>query len=195
MSALVRCAWVGDDPLYQRYHDEEWGLPERDPVRLFEMLILEGAQAGLSWITVLRRREGYRAAFDGFDPEPMARWDERRIDTLVTDERIIRHRGKIESARDNARAWLRVREQHGSFTALIWDHVDGVPRDGRRRTLADVPTTSPESVAMSRELKRWGFRFVGPTICYAFMQAAGLVNDHTLDCHRHGACLAAGRRR
>ena len=180
----ARCPWAGSDPLYVRYHDEEWGVPVHDDRHFFEMLVLEGAQAGLAWITVLRKRGGYRAAFDGFDPAVVAGYDDRRVAALLENPAIIRNRLKIESAVGNARAFLRVQAEHGSFDRYVWRFVDGRPRLNRWRALAEVPAETPESRAMSRDLKRRGFRFVGPTICYAFMQATGLVNDHLADCFR-----------
>ncbi len=180
----ARCPWAGSDPLYVRYHDEEWGVPVHDDRRFFEMLVLEGAQAGLAWITVLRKRGGYRAAFDGFDPAVVAGYDDRRVAALLENPAIIRNRLKIESAVGNARAFLRVQAEHGSFDRYVWRFVDGRPRLNRWRTLAEVPAETSESRALSRDLKRRGFRFVGPTICYAFMQATGLVNDHLADCFR-----------
>ena len=180
----TRCPWAGSDPLYVRYHDEEWGVPVHDDRHFFEMLVLEGAQAGLAWITVLRKRGGYRAAFDGFDPAVVAGYDDRRVAALLENPAIIRNRLKIESAVGNARAFLRVQAEHGSFDRYVWRFVDGRPRLNRWRTLAEVPAETSESRALSRDLKRRGFRFVGPTICYAFMQATGLVNDHLADCFR-----------
>jgi len=181
---VTRCGWAGADPLYVRYHDEEWGVAVHDDRALFEFLTLEGAQAGLAWITILRKRAGYRKAFAGFDPKKVARFDEARIDALVQDEGIVRHRGKIESTVTNARAFLAVQKEHGSFDAYIWSFVGGAPLVNRRRTLKDVPARTPESEAMSRDLTKRGFRFVGPTICYAFMQACGLVDDHVSTCFR-----------
>jgi DNA-3-methyladenine glycosylase I len=180
-----RCAWAGDDPLYCAYHDHEWGLPSREDAHLFEMLLLEGAQAGLSWITILRKREGYRRAFAGFDAARIARFDRRRIEALLADPQIVRNRLKLESAVSNARAYLTLVEREGSFSGWLWGFVDGEPRVNRWRDLAEVPAETPESRALSRALKQRGFRFVGPTICYAFMQAVGMVNDHTTDCFRH----------
>jgi len=180
----VRCAWA-TTPLGIVYHDEEWGVPVHDDRRLFEMLVLEGAQAGLSWETILRKRERYREVFDGFDPARVARYGPEEVESLLSDAGIVRHRGKIEAAITNARALLDVREELGSFDALVWSFVGGRPRNNERWALADLPAKTPESEAMSRELRRRGFRFVGPTICYAFMQAVGLVNDHTTDCFRH----------
>ena len=179
---LLRCPWPGDDPLYLRYHDEEWGRPLRDDRALFELLLLEGAQAGLSWITVLRKRGNYRAAFDGFDPEKIARYDESKIAGLLLNEGIVRNRLKVRAFVRNARAYLDLAEKETSFSRWIWDFVGGAPSAARRAGMADVPTETEESRAMSRELKSRGFTFVGPTICYAFMQAAGLVNDHLEGC-------------
>jgi len=180
-----RCPWAGDDPLYQAYHDREWGRPLRDERALFELLVLEGAQAGLAWITILRKREGYRRAFAGFDPERVAAFGERDRARLLADAGIVRNRAKIAAAIDNARAWLALRERDGGPVEWLWSFVGGEPRVHRWRTLAEVPATSPESERMSRALKAGGFRFVGPTICYAFMQAAGMVNDHLVGCFRH----------
>jgi DNA-3-methyladenine glycosylase I len=180
----VRCRWAGSDPLYVAYHDEEWGVPLHDDRRLFEMLILEGAQAGLSWLTILRRREGYRQAFDHFDPERIARYDARKRAALLRDERIIRNRLKVEAAVGNARAFLAVSEEAGTFDRWIWELAGGAPKVNRRRRMGDVPAETDASRAMSRELKRRGFKFVGPTICYAFMQAVGMVNDHLTGCFR-----------
>lgn len=182
---LERCPWCGKDPLYVRYHDEEWGVPVHDDRKLFEMLILDGAQAGLSWLTILRKRENYRQAFDHFDPELIAHYDEWRIAQLLTDPGIVRNRLKIAGAVKNARAYLALRERHGPLTAFIWRYVDGIPRQNTWKSLAEVPAKTVEAEAMSRDLKRLGFTFVGPTICYAFMQAAGIVNDHLIGCFRH----------
>lgn len=190
MSALTvapRCGWVSDDPLYITYHDEEWGTPAHDDRRLFEMLILEGMQAGLSWITVLRKRENFRAAFDGFDPEIVAQYGEAKIAALMNDAGIIRNRSKINAAVTNARAFLDVQAEFGSFDAYIWQFIGGKPRINRWPTLADVPAETDESRQMSKALKKRGFKFVGPTICYAYMQSCGMVNDHTLDCAWHPA--------
>jgi DNA-3-methyladenine glycosylase I len=183
--ALVRCGWTTADPLYLAYHDEEWGVPLHDDRRLFEMLVLEGAQAGLSWITILRRREGYRKAFDGFDPEKVARYGTKKISALLADPGIIRNRAKVDAAIANARAFLTVREESGSFDRFLWAFVAAKPIQNRWQSMAEVPAATAESKAMSKELKRRGFGFVGPTICYAFMQAVGMVNDHTTDCFRH----------
>jgi DNA-3-methyladenine glycosylase I len=168
-----------------RYHDDEWGVPSHDDRHLFEMLILEGAQAGLSWITILRKREAYRKAFAAFDPAKVARFDERRIGRLMGDPGIVRNRLKIQGAVKNARAWLDVRREFPSFDTYIWQFTGGRPKQNARKRIKDVPATSPESDAMSRDLKKRGFTFVGSTICYAFMQATGMVNDHTVDCFRY----------
>lgn len=182
---VVRCGWPGDDPLMIAYHDEEWGTPLRDDIRLFEYLLLDGAQAGLSWQTILRKREGYRRAFEGFDPEKIARYGDADVERLLGDAGIVRNRQKIASAVGNARAFLQVQRDEGSFAGFIWSFVGGRPMDSGRTSPEQVPATSPESEKMSRELRRRGFRFVGPTICYAFMQAAGLVNDHLTECFRY----------
>ena len=189
-----RCAWCGTDPLYVAYHDREWGVPVHDDTRLFEMLTLEGAQAGLSWLTILRKREGYRRAFAGFDIAAVARFGDRDVERLMGDAAIVRNRLKIAAAPRNARAALEIRERHGSLAAFLWRYVDGTPRQNAWPSLAEVPVRTPESDAMARDLKRLGCSFVGSTICYAFMQAVGMVNDHTVDCFRHAALggLAAG---
>jgi len=181
-----RCPWCGDDPLYVAYHDEQWGVPEHDDRRLFEMLILEGAQAGLSWLTILRKREEYRRAFDGFDVEKIARHGEADMSRLLADPGIVRNRLKIEAAVRNAAGVLRIKESHGSFDRFIWRYVGYQPRQNIRQTLSQLPNRTEESDMMSKDLKKMGFNFVGPTICYAFMQAVGMVNDHTVDCFRHG---------
>jgi DNA-3-methyladenine glycosylase I len=180
-----RCAWVGSDPLMLRYHDREWGVPVHDDRKHFEFLILEGAQAGLSWSTVLRKREGYRRAFSVFDPEKVARYAGKRIQKLLGDPEIIRNRLKIESAVRNARAFLAVQEEFGSFDSYCWRFVDGRSRLNRRKAIREIPATSRESDAFSKDLKRRGFRFVGSTIVYAHMQAVGMVNDHLVDCFRY----------
>jgi DNA-3-methyladenine glycosylase I len=186
----MRCAWAGTDPLYVKYHDEEWGIPVHDDRHLFEMLTLEGAQAGLSWITILRKRDAYRKAFDNFDPRKVARYDARKKRALLVDEGIVRNKLKIDAAVTNARAFLNVQKEFGSFDGYIWQFVGGKPIVNRRPTMKDIPATTPESDAMSRNLKARGFRFVGSTICYAFMQAVGMVDDHV------DGCLArTGRRR
>jgi len=183
-SEPCRCAWVGSEPLYREYHDREWGVPVRDDRLLFEFLILEGAQAGLSWLTILKKREGYRAAFAGFDPERIARFGEAETAVLLADPGIIRNRLKVAAAITNARAFLAVRDEFGSFADYMWSFVDGTPIQNAWRTIGEVPATTPVSDAMSRDLKKRGFRFVGSTICYAHMQAVGMVNDHTVDCFR-----------
>ena len=180
-----RCAWSGNDHLYIAYHDEEWGVPVHDDSKLFEMLVLDGAQAGLSWLTILRKREHYRRAFDNFDPHKVANYDADRVNQLRQDPGIVRNRLKIESAVKNAQAVLRVQEQFGSLDALLWQFVDFKPRQNAWKFLAEIPTHTLESDTMSKELKRLGFSFVGSTICYAFMQAAGMVNDHLVDCFRY----------
>jgi DNA-3-methyladenine glycosylase I len=182
---IRRCGWCSDDPLYVDYHDREWGVPLRDDRRLFEMLILEGAQAGLSWITVLRKREAYRKAFDEFDPEAVARYDEGKVASLLKDPTIIRNRLKIQAAVGNARSFLQVQEEFGSFQLFMWGFVGGQPIQNVWQSYRELPATTLESEKMSRELKRRGFRFVGPTICYAHMQAVGMVNDHEVSCFRH----------
>ena len=184
MKNLPRCAWATKDPLYIRYHDEEWGVPSHDDRHLFEMITLEGAQAGLSWITILRKRDNYRRAFDGFDAKKIARYDARKVKSLLADEGIVRNRLKIASTIDNARAFLTVRDEFGSFDRYIWGFVDGKPIAHRPRAVGDVPARTAESDRMSKDLKKRGFRFVGSTICYAFMQACGLVDDHVRTCFR-----------
>ena len=186
MTGRTRCAWAGaTDPLYIAYHDEEWGVPVHDDRTLFEFLVLEGAQAGLSWATILRKRENYRRAFDGFDPAKVARYDARRIAKLLRDPGIVRNRLKVRSAVNNARRLLRVQEEFGSFDAYQWRFVDGRPKQNRRRALREIPPRTPESDAMSEDLKDRGFNFVGSTIIYAHMQAVGMVNDHVVDCFRY----------
>ncbi len=181
MTGVTRCDWAGTDPLYVAYHDDEWSVPMRDPHRLFELLCLEGAQAGLAWITILRKRDGYRAAFDGFDPARMAAYTDADRERLMADAGIVRNRAKIDAFIGNARAVLEIND----FSELVWSLVDGVPVVNRWRTVEEIPATTPSSERMSRELRRRGFRFVGPTICYAFMQSAGLVDDHLVSCFRH----------
>ena len=183
---MERCAWVPEgDELYAAYHDEEWGVPLRDDRALYELLTLEGAQAGLSWSTILRKREGYRRAFAGFDPAKVARFSAARVEKLLQDPGIVRNRLKVESTVENARRVLEVQQEPGGFAGLLWSFVDGEPLVGGWKTVAQLPAETPASKAMSKELKRRGFRFVGPTVCYAFMQAAGLVNDHTVGCFRY----------
>jgi len=189
---VTRCSWARD-PLDVVYHDREWGVPVRDDRRLFEFLLLEGAQAGLSWSTILKKRAAYRRAFAGFDPARVARFGPRDVRRLLADAGIVRHRGKVEAAVANARAFLAVVDEHGSFAAYLWRFVEGHPVQGRRRAARDVPAETPHSRALSEDLRRRGFRFVGPTICYAFMQAVGLVNDHTRDCFRYRAVARLGR--
>ena len=184
-SILKRCSWAGTDPLYIAYHDEEWGVPIHDDRRLFEFLILEGAQAGLSWITILRKRENYRQAFANFDPQIVAEFSQTKAEALRQNPGIVRNRLKIAAAISNARAFLEVQAQFGSFDAYIWQFVDGPPQQNRWSSLAAVPAETAESRVMSQDLKQRGFKFVGPTICYAFMQAAGLVNDHVTTCFRY----------
>lgn len=189
-----RCEWAGEEPEMVAYHDLEWGVPVRDERRLFEFLVLEGAQAGLSWRTVLLRREGYRRAFAGFDPERVARFGAADVERLLADPGIVRNRAKVESAIANARAALELRAAGGTLPDLLWSFVGGEPIQNRRRGFAEVPAETAESKAMSRELKRRGFSFVGPTICYALMQATGMVNDHTTGCFRHRELAAPGGR-
>jgi DNA-3-methyladenine glycosylase I len=181
---MERCGWAKGD-LYVAYHDAEWGVPAHDDRTLFEFLVLEGAQAGLSWITILKKRPAYRKAFDHFDPARVARYGARKVQALLADEGIVRNRLKIESAVDSARAFLAVQEEHGSFDRYVWGFVGGQPRQNAWKSLQEVPATTPEANALSKDLRRRGFRFVGPTVCYAFMQAVGLVNDHVVGCFRH----------
>lgn len=185
----VRCPWPGVDPLYRKYHDEEWGVPLHDDLKLFEFLVLEGMQAGLSWSTVLRKRENFRRLFAGFDPERVALFDSQRIELLLQDPSIIRNRRKVEGAVTNARAFLKVSEEFGSFDEYIWRFVDGRPLINRWESLSQLPTTSPESILLSKDLVARGFKFVGPTICYAHMQATGMVNDHLVSCYRYRELL------
>ena len=191
----TRCGWVNDDPLYVAYHDEEWGVPVRDDRKLFEMLILEGAQAGLSWYTILKKRAAYARAFDGFDPERIARYDERKVASLLGDPGIVRNRLKVRAAIGNARAWLDLRESGAGGPDFLWELAGGAPVVNAWRRLEDVPASTPVSEAMSKALRRRGFRFVGPTICYAFMQAVGMVNDHVTSCFRREACRMIAHRR
>ncbi|WP_022705835.1 DNA-3-methyladenine glycosylase I [Paracoccus zeaxanthinifaciens] len=183
---VERCGWCGDDPLYVDYHDREWGVPERDPRALWEALTLEAFQAGLSWITILRKREGFRQEFDGFDPERVAAWDQARIDRAMGNPGIIRHRAKIEAAVRGARSFLRIEDERG-FSPWLWGVVGGDPIRNSPADLSQVPAQTPESQAMSKALKSEGFGFCGPVITYAFMQATGMVDDHVATCHRHGA--------
>jgi DNA-3-methyladenine glycosylase I len=183
--SLSRCAWAGSDPLSVAYHDQEWGVPLHDERRLFEFLVLEGAQAGLSWMTILKKRDNYRQAFAGFDPAVVAGFDAAQVAELLQNPGIVRNRLKIEAAVANARAFLQVQAEFGSFDAYIWGFVGGRPIHNAWTSLSQIPAQTPQSQAMSKDLLRRGFRFVGPTICYAFMQAVGMVNDHTTDCFRY----------
>lgn len=185
-----RCTWCGDDPLYVAYHDNEWGAPVYNDDKLFEFLMLEGVQAGLSWITVLRKREAYRKAFDGFNARSIARYSDARLEKLLTNPAIIRNRLKVFAARQNARAFLEVQSERGSFSDYMWDFVDGAPIVNRRRTQADIPANTPLSDTISKNMKKRGFTFVGSTIIYAHMQATGMVNDHVVDCFRHRECAS-----
>jgi DNA-3-methyladenine glycosylase I len=193
-ATLIRCPWASND-LSIRYHDEEWGIPAHDDATLFEFLILEGAQAGLSWDTILKKRDNYRAAFDGFDPKKIAHYDRRKIQSLMNDAGIIRNRLKIASAIQNAKAFLKVQDDFGSFDAYIWQFTGGGPIVNSRRSLKQVPARTPESDAMSKDLKKRGFSFVGTTICYAFMQAMGMVNDHLTNCFRYSQLRPQERQR
>jgi DNA-3-methyladenine glycosylase I len=188
-----RCGWAEKDPLYHPYHDREWGVPSRDDRHLFEMLILEGAQAGLSWLTILRKRDHYRRVFDGFDPERVARYTEKRQARLLEDPGIVRNRQKVAAAVTNARLYLEVAKEHGGFAEYLWRFVGGAPRQNRFRTLAEVPARTEESDALSKDLAKRGFKFVGSTICYAYMQSVGLVNDHLVTCPRHAAVRALAK--
>ncbi len=182
---MERCPWCGEDPLYQHYHDHEWGVPEYDDRALFECLNLEGAQAGLSWITVLRKRERYREVFDGFDAEKIVRYDEAKVAELLADPGIIRNRLKVRATMGNARAYLDLQEEGRSFAEYLWGFVDGKPQINHFASMKEVPVATPQAEAMSKALKKRGFKFVGPTIVYAFMQAVGMVNDHLVSCPRH----------
>ena len=190
---MRRCSWTGTDPVYIDYHDREWGVPVHDERLLFEMLVLDGAQAGLSWITILKKRDNYRAAFDNFDANKMARYGEGKIRVLLNNPGIVRNRLKIAAAINNAKMMLQLRDQEGSFADYLWRYVDGKPIINARRSLKEIPARTPLSDALSKDLTGRGFKFVGSTICYAFMQAAGLVNDHTVDCFRYREL--GGRRR
>jgi len=184
-STIVRCSWVGSDSLYLEYHDREWGVPVHDDRLLYEFLVLEGAQAGLSWLTVLRRRDSYRRAFAGFDPAVVAGFGSERVEAMLRDPGLIRNRRKLESAVENARAFVRVQEEFGSFDVYVWRFTDGRVIQNSWRRLEEVPASTAESHTLSKDLKQRGFTFVGPTICYAHMQATGMVNDHVVDCFRH----------
>ncbi len=185
MSELIRCSWPAKDPLYIDYHDHEWGVPERDSRALYEKLMLDGFQAGLSWITILRKRENFRTAFEGFQPEKIARYGEKDVLRLLGDAGIIRHRGKIEGAIASAKVYLEMREQGTSFSDYLWQFTGGETIQNHWTGMKQVPTETAESQAMSKDLKKRGFKFCGPTICYAFMQAVGMVNDHMVECYRH----------
>jgi DNA-3-methyladenine glycosylase I len=191
MTESGRCGWCGTDPVYVEYHDTEWGVPEHDSRALWEKLILDGFQAGLSWITILRKRDAFRAAFEGFDPERIAGWGEVDVARCLSDPGIVRHRGKIEAAIGNARAFLEIDERHG-FADYVWNYVDGVPLQNSWTSLEEVPAFTPLSERLSKDLKAAGFRFCGPTIVYAWMQATGLVNDHLVGCPRHAEVAAIG---
>ena len=191
---LPRCKWPGSDPLYLEYHDKEWGVPLKDDRALFEMLVLEGAQAGLSWITILRKRENFRKAFDGFEPEAIARYTPKKVEKLMQDAGIVRNRLKIEGTILSARGYLDAMEKGPGFSKLLWNFLDGAPKVNRFKAHKQIPVDSPVSKAMSKELSSRGFKFVGPTIVYAFMQAVGMVNDHLVTCHRHAAVGKRKRR-
>ena len=183
---MKRCAWAGDDPLYQKYHDEEWGVPSYDDQHLFEMLILEGAQAGLSWITILKKRENYRKAFDNFEAKKIARYSDKKIEKLLLNSGIVRNRLKVNSTVTNAKLFLDIQKQQGSFSDYIWGFVGGEPIINHWKKMENIPVTTAESDAMSKDLKKRGFKFVGSTICYAYMQAVGMVDDHVVGCFRKG---------
>ena len=180
----TRCGWAGNDPLYVQYHDEEWGVPIQDDRRWFEKMLLDSAQAGLSWITILRKREAYRQAYDGFDYRAVAQYDQRKMAELMANPGIVRNRRKIEASVRNAQAFLRIQAEFGSFNAYVWRFVGGAPKINAWRSLGELPAQTPESAALSKDLIKHGFAFVGPTICYAFMQAGGMVNDHLVECYR-----------
>jgi DNA-3-methyladenine glycosylase I len=190
---LVRCAWPGEDPLYVAYHDQEWGVPEYDDRALYEKLVLDGFQAGLSWITILRKRDNFRRAFDGFAPETIARYRPAKIEKLMQDAGIVRNRAKVEGAVASARAWLDVMEKGPGFSALLWNFLDGAPKQNRFRSTKQIPASTPLSQTISKDLAGRGFKFCGPTIVYAFMQAVGMVNDHLVTCHRHAECAALAK--
>ena len=185
---LIRCSWPGGDPLYVAYHDDEWGVPEYDDRALFEKLILDGFQAGLSWITILRKRENFRKAFDNFEPAKIATYDAAKIHALMNDAGIVRNRAKIEGTVAGAKAYLKIMEEGPGFSKLLWSFVGGAPKLNAFKTTKSVPASTPESIAMSKDLSSRGFKFVGPTIVYAFMQATGMVNDHLVSCHCHATC-------
>ncbi len=191
--ATGRCPWPGTDPLYVAYHDDEWGVAERDDRALYEKLVLDGFQAGLSWITILRKREAFRRAFDGFAPEKIARYSKKKVEALMQDAGIVRNRMKIEGAVASARAWLEIMEKSAGFSPLLWKFVEGKPIVNRYKTMSEIPAETEISRIISKELKAHGFKFCGPTIIYAFMQATGMVNDHLTSCPRHAACVKLGR--
>ena len=191
----TRCPWPGEDPFYMAYHDTEWGVPEYDDRALYEKLILDGFQAGLSWITILRKRENFRRAFDGFDPEKIARYNEKRVHALMNDASIVRNRAKIEGTIASAKAYLDIMEKGPGFSRLLWDFVDGKPKVNRFKTTASVPASTPVSIKISKDLSARGFKVVGPTIVYAFMQAVGMVNDHLVTCHCHAKCMKYKKRK
>jgi DNA-3-methyladenine glycosylase I len=193
---LLRCPWPKEDnPLYVAYHDTEWGVPEYDDRALYEKLMLDGFQAGLSWITILRKRDNFRKAFDDFQPKKIARYTPKKVEKLMQDAGIVRNRSKIEGAINSARSWLEIQEKGGGFSNLLWSHLDGRPKVNMFKTTKSVPAETPLSNAMSKDLAARGFKFVGPTIVYAFMQAVGMVNDHLVTCHRHAECQALAKRR
>ena len=193
-SVIVRCPWPKDDALYLAYHDEEWGVPEFDDRALYEKLVLDGFQAGLSWIIILRKRESFRAAFDGFAPEKIARYTPKKVERLMQDAGIVRNRAKIEGTVLSARAWLDVMQKGPGFSKLLWDFVDGKPKINRYKSIRQIPDATPISGAMSKALAQRGFKFCGPTIVYAFMQATGMVNDHLITCHWHAAVQKLGKK-
>jgi DNA-3-methyladenine glycosylase I len=190
---ITRCPWPGEDPFYMAYHDDEWGVPEYDDRALFEKLILDGFQAGLSWITILRKRDNFRKAFDDFEPAKIARYDARKIEALMNDAGIVRNRAKIEGTIAGAKAYLKIMEEGPGFAKFLWSYVGGKPKVNTFKTHKSVPASTPISIAVSKELAARGFKFVGPTIVYAFMQATGMVNDHLVTCHRHATCGNAKR--
>ena len=194
-AGLPRCAWPGTDPLYVAYHDEEWGVPEYDDRALFEKLMLDGFQAGLSWITILRKRENFRKAFDDFQPEKIARYTPKKVERLMQDAGIVRNRAKIEGTVGSARAFLKIMESGPGFSHLLWDHIDGKPKQNKFSRRSQIPAETEMSKTISKELIGHGFKFVGPTIVYAFMQAVGMVNDHLTSCHRHAAVAKLARRK
>ena len=185
MKSAKRCQWAGEDPVYQHYHDTEWGVPSYDDQHLFEMLILEGSQAGLSWITILKKRQGYRQAYDQFDAEKMARYSDKKIEKCLLNPEIVRNRLKVNAARTNAQCYLAVLEEYESFSDYIWQFVDGKPIKNKYKTMQGLPASTKQSDVMSKDLKKRGFKFVGSTICYAYMQAVGMVNDHVQECFRY----------